>query len=106
VGGYKDGVPVADCLMEAAAWRYTVRITCQCGHFVLLDPHALWWLYERKGGNPSFREMRRRYFCSRCYLRTRRRVRPTIVATGHEEPTVKLELPPDEVWRKAQQRFR
>jgi hypothetical protein len=92
--------------MEAAAWRYTVRIACRCGHVALFHPHGLWWLYERKGGSSAFSEMRRRYYCSRCFLRTRRLVRPTISATGREEPTVELELPSDEVWTKAQQRFR
>ena len=103
---YRDGVPVADCLMEAAAWRKTVKIACKCGHAALFQPHALWWLYERRGGNPSFREMQRRYFCSHCYQRTRRKVRPIISAFGDEEPTVALPLPPEEEWKRAQQRFR
>lgn len=103
---YKNGVPVADCLMEAAAWRHTVQIACRCGYVALYDPHALWWLYERKGGNPSFREMARRYYCSRCYLRTKRKVRPAISAEGYEEPTVHLEMPSDAEWNRAKRRFR
>lgn len=92
--------------MEAAAWRKTVKVACQCGHVVYFQPHALWWLYERQGGPTFFREMRRRYYCAPCYQRTRRKVRPTITALGQEEPTVKLDLPPEAEWKRAVQRFR
>jgi hypothetical protein len=103
---YRDGVPVADCLLEAASWQYTVKIACSCGHAAYFHPHALWWLHETKGWTGSFQQMRRRYFCSHCYLRTRRRVRPTITATGREHPTIKLPLPPEDEWNRARRRFR
>jgi hypothetical protein len=103
---YKDGAPIADCVLEAASWRHTIKIACTCGHAAFFNPHALWWLCEQKGWNGNFRQMQRRYFCSHCYLRTRRRVRPTISAIGHEEPTVDLPLPPDREWKQARRRFR
>jgi len=103
---YKNGAPVPDCLLEAASWRYTVKIACSCGHAAFYEPHALWWLYDRKGWNGNFREMQRRYFCSHCYQRTSKRVHPRISAEGQEEPTVGLPLPPKDEWNKAKRRFR
>jgi hypothetical protein len=103
---YRDGVPIADCVLEAALWNHAVKIACKCGHAVYFDPQALWWLYGQRGWHGSFREMRRHYYCSRCYLRTRRKVRPTISAEGREQPTVDLPHPPDNEWQRARRRYR
>ncbi len=103
---YRNGVPIADCVLEAALWCYAVKIACRCGHATYFDPQALWWLYVQRGWNGSFVEMRRRYFCSKCYLRTRQRVRPVISAEGREEPTVELPRPPDEEWNRARRQYR
>jgi hypothetical protein len=103
---FKDGVPLATCLMEAAAWHKTVKVACKCGHAVYFEPHGLWWLYDQKGWESSFALMRRRYYCVPCFMQTRRRVRPTISAEGKEHPTIKLPLPPEREWKRAQSRFR
>lgn len=103
---FRDGVPVASCLMEAAAWRRTVKVGCRCGHAAFFDPHALWWFYERRGWDGTFAVMRRRYFCSACLGATGRRVRPVVSAEGHEQPTVKLPWPPESEWKRAVNRFR
>lgn len=103
---YKNGAPVADCLLEAASWRHTVKIACQCGHAAYFDPHALWWLYEQKRWNGSFQQMQHRHFCSACYMRTGQKVRPSISAEGDEEPSVILPLPPEHEWKRARSRFR
>ena len=99
-------MPIATCLMEAAAWRRTVRMACRCGHAALFHPHALWWLYERKGWDGAFSLVRRRHFCSVCLASSGRRVRPTITAEGTEDPTVRLPLPPEREWNRAVSRFR
>lgn len=51
---YKDGLPLATNLFEAAVWHKAIKVTCGCGHAVTYDPHGLWWLFERKGWDMRF----------------------------------------------------
>ena len=41
--------PIAD-LFDAAVRHMTVQLRCpRCGWTAHFDPHAMWWLFDRKG---------------------------------------------------------
>ena len=40
--------PISD-LFDVACRHHTVKVSCQCGNVGIFDPHALWYLFERKG---------------------------------------------------------
>ena len=82
MAAYRDGAKVATHIFEAAAWQYGIRATCRgCRHASVFDPHALWWLFERKGWDD--------------------------LALVREMPTVAtLPLPPETEWKRAISRFR
>ena len=103
---YVDGLRVATNAFEAAAWRYTVKIACPCGHAITLDPHGLWWACERRGRSDRFIDIARRCYCARCYLAFNRKVRPTVSACSHEPPTLRLPMPNEREWKRALSRFR
>ena len=46
---YRDGLKVATCIFEAAAWHYSVRVECRCRREGLFEAHGLWWKFQRKG---------------------------------------------------------
>jgi hypothetical protein len=103
---YKDGVPVPSNLFEAAAWHKAIRVACRCGHAVTFNPHGLWWLFERKGWDMRFPEMRQHFACRPCALDKRGTVRPSRVDPVEEMPEITLPMPPEREWKQAQRRFR
>ena len=42
--------PIRD-LFDAAVRHETIKVSCQCGNVGIFDPHALWYLFERRGWN-------------------------------------------------------
>lgn len=103
---YKDGVPAASNLFEAAAWHKAIRVSCQCGHTVAFDPHGLWWLFERKGWDMRFPQMRRHFACTLCHFDMRGTVRPVRVEPVDGAADVRLPMPPEREWKRALTRFR
>lgn len=103
---YKDGVPVAIKLFEAAAWHKAIKVTCSCGHLVTFDPHGLWWLFEREGWDMRFADMRRHFACRLCKFEGRGTVHPVRVEPIDGIADVSLPMPPDREWKQAQRRFR
>jgi hypothetical protein len=96
-----DGCRVPTDLFEAAAWHFAVVATCRrCKHEGVFDPHALWWLFERKGWPNNFASAARRLKCAQCgagaWLSSDRR----------REPTVVLPMPDARRWKNAISRFR
>lgn len=103
----RNGLRVATCVFEAAAWHLAVEVRCSCGHRALHDPHGLWWHCERRRWNDDFRALKPRFYCTRCLASLRRKVRPSrIAAAADRERTICLPLPPDREWKRALSRFR
>lgn len=99
---YRDGAKVATHLFEAAAWQYAIRATCRgCRHASIFDPHALWWLFQRKGWDDRLKAAASRFRCIRCG-----KTGADLVLV-REMPTVAtLPLPPENEWKRAISRFR
>jgi len=99
---YQDGIPRATTIFEAAAWHYAIRVTCRaCNHAATFHPHALWWLFERKGWDGQLRQAGARFRCETCRAKRGARLELT-----RDEPTVQLPLPAEHEWKRAVSRFR
>lgn len=103
---YRDGLKVATCIFEAAAWRYSVRVACRCGREEYFDAHGLWWKFQWKGWSDDFRDARRRFYCKACLQRHGRKVRPAVIETSRESPRYCFPLPDEREWKRAVNRFR
>ena len=103
---FEDAERLATCLFEAAAWHRTVKVVCRCRHIGLFQPHGLWWRFERRGWSGDFRDARQHFYCRPCREAHGQKVRPIIIATTKEPPTIQLRLPDERVWRQAINRFR
>ncbi|GAA0326075.1 hypothetical protein GCM10009087_40490 [Sphingomonas oligophenolica] len=100
---YRDGIRVYTTIFEAAAFQYAIKARCcRCGHSNILDPHALWWHFERKGWDNRLTKAAARFRCLRCPVSTR--VELTLV---REEATLdRLPMPDIGTWKRAINRFR
>ncbi len=103
----KDGLRRATHIFEAAVWHYAVQVTCRCGHSAKFHAASLWWRFERKGWNDSFRDATRHFWCRQCAARIGRRVQPLRLETvAWEKGVIELEMPDDREWKRAMRRFR
>jgi hypothetical protein len=103
---YRDDLPVATNLFEAAVWHKAIKVTCRCGHAATFDPHGLWWYFEQRMWDMQFATVRSRFACSVCRLTLRRRVRPVSVNPTEGLGEVRLPMPDEREWKRALQRFR
>jgi len=84
---YRDGLPVATTLFEAAVWHFAIKPVCRCGHSAAFNAHCLWWRYARLEGNGSLRAMQLRFWCRKCSREQSRRVRPIRIELVGESAT-------------------
>jgi hypothetical protein len=107
VSRIRDGLREATCIFEAAAWKYSVKVECgRCRQVAYFHAHGLWWRFEQKGWNDDFREAGQKLYCSACWKRTRRKVRPWLIETSNRPPTITLKLPEEREWKRAISRYR
>lgn len=78
-------------LFEAAAHHRTIRVQCYCGQVSVLNPHALWWHFSRRGCDERITKVRDRFKCSGC----QRRGWVTITAVEDVVTLDTLPLPPE-----------
>lgn len=95
--------PIRD-LFDAAVRHETIKVTCRCGNVGIFDPHALWWLFERRGWNDRLPDVARRMRCLQCYFAKRQRSLATLDLC-REDHTRQLPMP-DIIERKRQLRRR
>ena len=90
-------------VFEAAAFQYTLRVTCSgCQHSRVFDPHALWWLFERKGWDQDLKIIPKRFRCQSCT-----RHRWTFIELTRDEPDEGGPPMPDpRRWKRAVSRYR
>lgn len=103
---YRDGLKIATCLFEAAAWHKTVKVICQCGHVGLFHPHGLWWHFHRRGLDDNFGPARQKMWCRECARRLGKRIRPKAIELVTEAPHITLPLPDEREWKRVVNRFR
>ena len=103
---YRDGLKVATCIFEAAAWHYSVRVAGRGWREGLLEAHGLSWNFQRNGWSDDFREAKRRFYCKACSQRYGRKVRPLVMETSNKPPRHRFPLPDEREWKKAVNRFR
>jgi hypothetical protein len=108
VAKYQDGLKVATCLFEAAAWHYAVKVGCGCGHFAVFDPHGLWWHFSRKGWSDDFHSVRGKMWCRVCRQGAGKKVRPRRLdlVRPYSGPLITLLQPDEREWKRAINRFR
>lgn len=108
MGGWtRDGMRVATCLFEAAAWHYAVRPVCRCGHGATFNPHGLWWHFQKKMWDDRLKPAREHFWCRRCSLQHRKRVRPVRLELVRQSAgDIELTFPPEREWKRAISRFR
>ena len=106
-GWSADTCPVATNLMEAAAWHKAIRPVCRCGHAVSFDPHGLWWHFERRGWNDALPDVRKRFWCTMCRSRARKKINPIkLELVVPSESDIRLPWPPHEVWNRVIRKMR
>ncbi|MEV5033697.1 hypothetical protein MRBLMC3_002934 [Sphingobium sp. LMC3-1-1.1] len=103
---YKDGLKVATCLFEAAAWHYCVKAICTCGHAAVFDPHGLWYHFHRRGLDDRMGCVREKLWCRECGRRYGKRVRPVTLELVRELPSITLPLPDEREWKRIVNSFR
>lgn len=105
---YKDGLKVATHIFEAAAWQYTIRVTCgACKHSTVFDPHQLWWLFRKKSWDDDLKSAPGRFWCRPCATKCGRKVkRATLLLVTDEAEDHGLPFPDIGEWKRAVSRFR
>ena len=104
-----DGTKTATNLFEAAAWHYSVRVSCGwCTHMAIFDAHVLWWLFHRKGWDDNLAAAAKRFACMPCRRNYQGQAKGAArITLGRDEPTEKrLPFPPETEWKRAISRFR
>ena len=98
----RDSVHPLRSLFDAAARGYAVRLACsRCRRAAVLDAHALWHAFRRKGWSQRLREVPRRCRCRGCGTRGPR------LALVHEPATDRsLPMPPLHEWKAELRRHR
>lgn len=104
--GGSDGLKAPTRLFEAAAWQYTIKVTCTCGRSGVFHPHALWWRFQRAGWDDDFTKARDRFYCRECWRTTYRKLRPAKFEVCRDKPTISLPMPDDREWKRAINRYR
>ena len=86
--------------LPAAETREELIFAAEDG-FCIFDPHALWYLFEKKGWPDWLRDVRRRCRCTGCGARE-----PALDLV-HEEPTgERLKMPSEQEWKRMRARRR
>ena len=98
---YQDGLKVATCIFEAAAWHKAIKVQCRgCSHAQVFHAHGLWERFRRKGWNDDFRQATRHFKCLRCGGGF------VDVSTTSDAVTITLPMPDERDWKRALSRFR
>jgi len=96
--------PIRD-LFDAAVRHNTIKVSCKCGNVGIFDPHALWYLFERKGWRDHLPEVRKRMRCLQCFYAKRPRSLATLDLC-RDNPTRQLRMPDIHEWKRQLRRRR
>lgn len=96
--------PISD-LFDVACRHHTVKVSCHCGNVGIFDPHALWYLVERKGWNDKLPAVRKRMRCLQSYYSKPRRTLATLELTS-DDHIRQLPMPNIIGWKRQTMRRR
>jgi len=96
--------PIRD-LFDAAVRHNTIKVSCKCGNVGIFDPHALWYLFERRGWRDHLPEVRKRMRCLQCLYAKRPRTLATLDLC-RDNPTRQLRMPDIHEWKRQLRRRR
>ena len=82
-----------------------MKVSCPCGNVGIFDPHALWYLFERKGWNDRLPAVRKRMRCLQCYYAKRKRTLATLELVDVDH-TRQLPMPDIIEWKRQLRRRR
>jgi hypothetical protein len=101
VADLPSAYPLRD-LFDAAVRGYSIKLTCRkCGHVRVLNAHALWWKFHKRGWPDWYRDVTRRGRCMPCFAERKRIVRNPKLELVHEAPTGEpLPMPPLHEWKR------
>lgn len=98
----RDGGRIKQTIFECAAYKYNVRAKCRgCGRVSVLQPHALWWRFVRRGWDDDLRRGAAHLRCGTCGG-TPATLEPTPDAVTVDA----LPMPPESEWKRAVNRLR
>ena len=92
-------------LFDVACRHHSVKVSCPCGNVGIFDPHALWYLFERKGWNDRLPAVRKRMRCLQCYYAKRKRTLATLELVDVDH-TRQLPMPDIIEWKRQLRRRR
>ncbi|MGF7150093.1 hypothetical protein FHS96_003751 [Sphingomonas zeicaulis] len=93
-------------MFDAAVRHRTIRLECpRCRRVAVYDPHAIWWLFERRHWPGGLRVVGRHFHCRQCREQSGERVRPRVSAS-RDAPTHELPMPSLQQWHQALRRHR
>src|SRR5665213_3657160 len=89
-------------LFDAAAQGYNLKLTCwACRRDAVLDAHAAWHLFRRKGWRDLLRDVPARFRCERCGHK------PPRLDFVYEDATMtNLPMPTEVEWKRELRRRR
>jgi hypothetical protein len=89
-------------LFDAAAQGYNLQLKCRgCRRFEVLDAHAVWHLFQRKGWRDLLRDVPARFRCRNCGRK------PPFLELVHEDTTcTDLPMPSEAEWKRELRRRR
>lgn len=99
--------PLRD-LFDAAVRQYATKLACKtCGHTHVFDPHAIWWMFQRAGWSDFLRDVPFRFWCAKCAINRRQKIKYPALELVHEEATGEQpRMPSSEVWKRELRRRR
>jgi len=103
----RGGLRVATHIFEAAAWHYSVKVSCsRCPHSAVFEAAGLWWLFHRRGWDDHLAVAREHFWCTKCAAGNGVRIKAGKLDLVHEEATRTLPSPDEREWKRAISRFR
>ena len=99
--------PLRD-LFDAAVRYASIKLTCRtCGHVTIFSAPALWWLFERKGWQDRFGDVRKRMVCLLCLHERGLKIRYPDLEMVDDPPTeTRLPMPSEIEWKREVRRRR
>lgn len=92
-------------IFDAAVRHQTIKVSCQCGNVGIFDPHALWYLFQRRNWSERLPDVRKRMRCLQCYYAKRKRTLPTLEISD-DNHTRQLPMPQIGEWKRELRRRR
>lgn len=96
-------------ITHLALYRRTLRLVCanqSCGHYRLLDPIPLWWMFSRLGWDDRLGRALGKFYCSKCWRAHRWVLRPRGFISEEPPTGAQFAYPPESEWKRLIRRYR